>query len=61
MPFTYAVDGFRNGIATGLSIIPQITILLGIGIICSILSIIIVIKKNKSTKTSLAELIEEAI
>jgi len=61
MPFTYAVDGFRNGIATGLSIVPQISVLLGIGIVCSILSAIVIIKKNKSTKTSLAELLEEAI
>lgn len=61
MPFTYAVDGFRNGIATGLSIIPQITVLLCIGISCLILSIIVIIKKNKSTKTSLSELLEEAM
>ena len=61
MPFTYAVDGFRNGIATGLSILPQITVLLGIGIVCSVLSVIVVINKNKSTKPRLAALIEEAI
>ena len=61
MPFTYAVDGFRNGIATGLSIVPQITVLLGICIVCSILSVIVVIKKNKNTKMSLAKLLESAI
>jgi len=61
MPFTYAVDGFRNGIATGLSIVPQITVLLGIGIVCTILCVIVIIKKNKSTKISLSELLEEAI
>ena len=61
MPFTYAVDGFRNGISTGLSIVPQITVLLVIGIVCSILSVIVVIKKNKSTKTSLPELLEASI
>ena len=61
MPFTYAVDGFRNGIATGLSIVPQITVLLSIGLVCLVLSIFIVIKKNKSTRTSLSELLEEAI
>lgn len=61
MPFTYAVDGFRNGISTGLSIVPQITVLLVIGIVCSILSVIVVIKKNKSTKTTLPELLEASI
>lgn len=61
MPFTYAVDGFRNGISTGLSIVPQVSALLVIGILCSILSVIVIIKKNKSTKTSLSELLEEAI
>lgn len=61
MPFTYAVDGFRNGISTGLSIVPQIAVLLGIGIVCSILSIFVVIKKNKNTKTSLPELLDAAI
>lgn len=61
MPFTYAVDGFRNGLATGLSIVPQALVLLGIGFVCSILSIIVVIKKNKSDRTSLSQLIEEAV
>ena len=61
MPFTYAVDGFRNGIATGLSIVPQVSVLLSIGIVCLILSVIMVIKKNKSTRQSLAHLLEEAI
>ncbi len=61
MPFTYAVDGFRNGISTGLSIVPQITVLLVLGIVCSILSVIVVIKKNESTRTSLPELLEKAI
>lgn len=61
MPFTYAVDGFRNGISTGLSIVPQITVLLVIGIVCSILSVIVVIRKNKSTKTTLPELLEASI
>ena len=61
MPFTYAVDGFRNGISTGLSIAPQIAVLLGIGIVCSVISIFVVIKKNKNTKTSLPELLDAAI
>ena len=61
MPFTYAVDGFRNGISTGLSIVPQITVLLILGIVFSILTVIVVIKKNKSTKIGLSELLEKAI
>lgn len=61
MPFTYAVDGFRNGISTGSSIIPQITVLLGLCIVFTLLSVIAVIKKNKSKKESLAKLIEKAI
>lgn len=61
MPFTYAVDGFRNGIATGLSIVPQITVLLCIGISCLILSSIVIIGKNKSTKRTLSQLLEEAL
>lgn len=61
MPFTYAVNGFRNGISTGSSIVPQIVVLLGICLVFTILSVFAVIKKNKSTKVSLAKLIEEAI
>ena len=61
MPFTYAVDGFRKGISTGLSIVPQITVLLCIGIACLILSAIVIIGKNKSTKRTLSQLLEEAL
>ena len=61
MPFTYAVDGFRNGISTGSSIVPQITVLIILGIVFSILTVFVVIKKNKSTKTGLSELLEKAI
>ena len=61
MPFTYTVDGFRNGLSTGLSIVPQITVLLTIGAIFSILAITVVIRKSKSNKTSLSDLIEKAL
>lgn len=61
MPFTYAVDGFRNGIAIGASIVPQITVLLVIGVVCALLSIFVVIKKGKTTKPSLSTLLAETI
>lgn len=61
MPFTYAVNGFRNGISTGSSIVPQIVVLLGLSVVFTILSVLAIIKKNKSSKVSLAKLIEEAI
>lgn len=61
MPFTYAVNGFRNGISTGSSIVPQIAVLLGLCIVFTLLSVVAIIYKNKSKKESLAKLIEEAI
>lgn len=61
VPFTYAVDGFRNGLSTGESIVPQITVLAIIGIVCALISVFVVIKKSKSTRTSLSELIEQAM
>lgn len=61
MPFTYAVNGFRNGISTGSSIVPQIAVLLGLCIVFTLLSVVAIIYKNKSKKESFAKLIEEAI
>ena len=61
VPFTYSVDGFRNGLSTGQSVTKELMVLGIIGLVCAIISIFVVIKKSASTRVSLTELIEEAM